>query len=42
MEFRRLSENNSGWYLPMQVSVWKGDIRDYKALLAKKMGLSKK
>ncbi len=22
------------------VSVWKGDIRDYKALLAKRMGLS--
>ncbi len=26
--------------VPLQVTVWKGDIRDYKALLAKKMGLS--
>ena len=24
----------------IQVTIWKGDIRDYKALLAKKMGLS--
>lgn len=23
-----------------KVSIWKGDIRDYKALLAKKMGIS--